>query len=161
MVAAGLAIGFAIDGLFKLSTGDQVPADGTLLSSEGLEIDESLLTGEADPVNKNAKDAALSGSIVVAGQGYMRTTAVGADAYAYKIAAQAKEFKIARSELVAGTNKLLGYISIVILVVGPILVWGSLRAAAIRGRSRWCVQRRRLMVWCQMGWCCLRRWRLC
>jgi cation-transporting ATPase E len=112
--------------VIKLNTGDQVAADGILLSSEGLEIDESLLTGEADPVNKNVKDTALSGSFVVAGQGYLQTTAVGADSYAHKIAAQAKQFKIARSELVEATNKLLGYISIVIVIVAPILIWGQI-----------------------------------
>jgi len=112
--------------VIKLSTGDQIPADGEILSSEGLEIDESLLTGEADPVSKHSKDTALSGSFVVAGQGYLKTTAVGVDAYAHKIAAQAKQFKIASSELVTGTNKLLGYISITILVAGPLLVWGQI-----------------------------------
>lgn len=112
--------------LLKLSVGDQVPADAELVSSEGLEIDESLLTGEADPIAKKIGQPVLSGSFVVAGQGFAKTTAVGTDAYAYKISAQAKQFKIARSELVEGTNKLLGYISIIIVIVGPILLWGQI-----------------------------------
>lgn len=122
-----------LDDVFKLSTGDQVPADAEVLSSEGLEIDESLLTGEADSVAKSINGNVLSGSIVVAGQGYVRAVAVGADAYAHKITAQVKQFKITRSELVYGTNKLLGYISLVILVVAPLLIWGQI----VRSGNRW------------------------
>ena len=115
-----------LDDVFKLSTGDQVPADAEVLRSEGMEIDESLLTGESDSIAKQEKDNVLSGSIVVAGQGYVRATAVGPDAYAHKITAQVKQFKITRSELVYGTNKLLGYISLVILFVAPLLIWGQI-----------------------------------
>ena len=122
-----------LDDVVKLSTGDQVPADAEVLTSEGLEIDESLLTGEADSVVKRVNDSVLSGSIVVAGQGYVRAVAVGADAYAHKITAQAKRFKITRSELVYGTNKLLGYISLVVLVVAPLLIWGQI----VRSGNRW------------------------
>lgn len=63
-----------------LRTGDQVPADGTVPVSLGLEIDQSLLTGESDPIAKAAHDLVRSGSIVVAGQGRVQTTAVAADA---------------------------------------------------------------------------------
>ena len=122
-----------LDDVVKLSTGDQVPADAEVLTSEGLEIDESLLTGEADSVVKRVDDAVLSGSIVVAGQGYVRAVAVGAEAYAHKITAQVKRFKITRSELVYGTNQLLGYISLVVLVVAPLLIWGQI----VRSGNRW------------------------
>jgi len=122
-----------LDDVLKLAAGDQVPADAEILTSEGLEIDESLLTGEADSVAKNVADKVLSGSIVVAGQGYVRAVAVGVDSYAHKITAQVKQFKITRSELVYGTNKLLGYISLVILVVAPLLIWGQI----VRSGNRW------------------------
>lgn len=115
-----------LDDVLRLSTGDQVPADLKIIETEGLEIDESLLTGEADPVTKKVSDQALSGSIVVSGQGYAVATAVGVDSYAHKIAVQVKKFTVARSELVEGTNKLLGYISWIILIVTPILVWGQI-----------------------------------
>ena len=59
-------------------------------SSEGLEVDESLLTGEAESIVKNVNDRVLSGSIVVAGEGYVRTGAVGVNAYAHSITAQVK-----------------------------------------------------------------------
>lgn len=114
------------DDLVKIRIGDQVPADGTVIKSNGVEIDESLLTGEADPVHKNAGDSVLSGSIVVAGECYYQATAVGEASYAQKLAAQVKKFTKSRSELLEGTNRLLGYISIIILVVAPILIWGQL-----------------------------------
>ncbi|HET9411412.1 MAG TPA: HAD-IC family P-type ATPase [Candidatus Saccharimonadales bacterium] len=115
-----------LDDVLKISAGDQIPADAKILQSEGLEIDESLLTGEADPVAKNKNDAALSGSIVVAGSGYAQATAVGVDSYAHSISSQVKKFTRARSELIDGTNKLLTYISWVILIVSPLLIWGQL-----------------------------------
>jgi len=122
-----------LDDVIKLGIGDQVPADALVLRSEGLEIDESLLTGESDSVVKQTGDQILSGSIVVAGKGFARASAVGVDAYAHSITAQVKRFKIAESELVYGTNKLLGYISIVILVVAPLLIWGQI----VRSGNSW------------------------
>jgi cation-transporting ATPase E len=115
-----------LDDVIKLSIGDQVPADAVVLVTEGLEIDESLLTGEADPVVRAAGEKVLSGSIVVAGHGFVRAVAVGVHAYAHSITAQVKRFKIARSELVEGTNKLLGYISLIIVFVAPLLIWGQI-----------------------------------
>lgn len=115
-----------LDDVIRLSVGDQVPADGVIVQTDGLEIDESLLTGESDAIAKQHDDKVLSGSIVAAGHGYMRATAVGTEAYAYKLAAQVKKFSRVRSELVDGTNKLLVYISWVIVVVAPLLVWGQI-----------------------------------
>jgi hypothetical protein len=71
-----------LDDVVELHPGDQVPVDGTVLSSAALEVDESLLTGEADPVLKQQGEQVLSGSFVVAGTGRLAATRVGADAYA-------------------------------------------------------------------------------
>ncbi len=95
------------DDLLELRSGDQVPADGTVVDSDGLEIDESLLTGESDAIAKGVDDDVRSGSIVVAGHGRFQATAVGADAYATKLAIEARRLTVTRSELVAGTNKML------------------------------------------------------
>lgn len=114
------------DDLVKIKIGDQVPADGVVILANGSEVDESLLTGEVDPVHKNTGDHVLSGSIVVAGDCSFRATKVGEQAYAHQLTAQVKKFKKAHSELLEGTNKLLGYISIIILIVAPLLVWGQL-----------------------------------
>ena len=122
-----------VDELLELRTGDQVCADGVVMSSAGLEIDESLLTGESDPVDKAPDDEVRSGSIVVAGSGRFRATAVGAEAYATALAAEAKRFTLTRSELVHGTNTLLRWISLLMLVVGPLLLWSQFRSADNHG----------------------------
>ncbi len=116
-----------LDDLLELRTGDQVPADGTITDSVGLELDESLLTGEADSIPKPVGASALSGSIVVAGSGRLQTTAVGADAYARKLAAEARRFTVTRSELVDGVNLILRYVTWLILFVGPVLFWRELQ----------------------------------
>ena len=122
-----------LDDVLKLQVGDQVPTDGTVLVSEGLEIDESLLTGESDPIYKKANEQVRSGSLVVAGHGYFQTTAVGTETYVHSITQQVKRFSVARSELVEGTNKLLIYISWTILVVAPIIIWGQI----VRSGNGW------------------------
>ncbi len=112
----------------ELRAGDQVPADGTVIDTHELEVDESLLTGESDPVLKSVDDEVRSGSIVVAGRGLVTTTAVGADSYARRIAADARRFTVTKSELMTGINTLLTYISWALVVVGPILFWSELRS---------------------------------
>lgn len=93
-----------LDDLLVVRAGDQVPVDGVLRGGTGLSVDESLLTGEADAVAKSTGDALLSGSVVLAGAGRMQATAVGEQAYAARLAADARVFTRARSELQVGTN---------------------------------------------------------
>jgi cation-transporting P-type ATPase E len=107
-----IAVGdVVLDDLLELRAGDQVPADGRVLSAEGLEIDESLLTGESEPVDKHEGDEVLSGSIVVAGSGRCQATRVGADAYARRLATEARRFTLVRSELMDGINTILRYVT--------------------------------------------------
>ena len=120
--------GVVADDLLALRSGDQVPADGVVRSSAGLEVDESLLTGESDPVAKAPGDEVRSGSIVVAGQGTAQATAVGAEAYATRLATEAKRFQVTHSELVAGTNTLLRWISLLMVLVAPVLLWSQFRS---------------------------------
>src|SRR6478609_8720381 len=79
--------------LVELRAGDQVPADGHLHSVSGLEVDESNLTGESDPMPKQPDDDVRSGTTVVAGSGRFVAAAVGADSYVNTIAAQAKTLR--------------------------------------------------------------------
>jgi cation-transporting ATPase E len=116
-----------LDDLLRLSTGDQVPADGEVTESDGLEIDESLLTGESEPVDKQLGDKVLSGSIVVAGAGCFVATAVGGDAYAHRLAAETKRFTKTESELMSGIDTLLRFISWGLIIIGPILLVSQLR----------------------------------
>lgn len=122
------AADIVLDDVIHIHSGDEVPADAKILRSDGLEVDESLLTGESEAITKTPGDAVLSGSIAVAGSALAQTTAVGAQAYAHKLASQVKKFSIARSELVDATNKLLKYISWLIVVVAPLMVIGQLHS---------------------------------
>lgn len=123
------AAAVVLDDLLDLRAGDQVPADGLVRESAGLEVDESLLTGESDPVTKLIGDQVRSGSIVVAGQGLFQAAAVGTDAYATRLTAEARRFTVTYSELVANTNRLLRWISVTIAVVAPGLIWSQFRSA--------------------------------
>ena len=105
--------------LVDLRAGDQLVADGVVRASASLEADESLLTGESEPVGKRAGDRLLSGSFVVAGSGGYQATGVGADAYARQLAAQARRFTLVRSELVDGINRILRYVT---WAIGPVAV---------------------------------------
>ncbi len=102
-----------------LSPGDEIVADGTVLESTELELNESLLTGESEPVLKQSGDSILSGALVAAGTGYAVVTAVGAASYANKLTAQMRRHSLAHSELRAATNRILVYIS---WIIGPIAV---------------------------------------
>ncbi len=123
-----VAIGaIVLDDLVLLRAGDQVPADGPLLESDGLEVDESMLTGESDPVAKKPGDGVLSGAIVVAGSGSFTAEGVGADAYARRIAADAKVFTRTRSELQDAIDRLVTYATWVIVGSTPLLLWSQFR----------------------------------
>jgi cation-transporting ATPase E len=122
-----------LDDLLVLRSGDQVPADGVVRTATGLAVDESLLTGEADAVGKEPGDAVWSGSIVVAGQSRVQAVGVGDSSYAARLAAEARHFTITFSELVAGTNRLLRWIAVVLVVVGPAVLWSQFHTAENTG----------------------------
>ncbi|WP_432053041.1 HAD-IC family P-type ATPase [Streptomyces xiamenensis] len=95
--------------LIELGPGDKVVVDGVVTESDGLEIDESLLTGEADPVVKQPGDTVMSGSFVVAGGGAFTATKVGREAYAAQLAEEASRFTLVNSELRNGIAKILKF----------------------------------------------------
>ena len=110
-----------LDDVVELRGGAQVVADGVVLTSENLEIDESLLTGEADPVVKAADDEVLSGSAVVAGTGRMVVTKVGAENYAAKLAEEARRFTLVNSPLRNDVNRIVSWVGYLIIPVGLLL----------------------------------------
>jgi len=116
------------DELLEISLGGQVVVDGEVLSAEGLEIDESLLTGESDPVQKAPGDPVRSGSFVVAGSGRYRATAIGSDAYAVKLAEEARRFTLTRSEIRAGIDRILVWVTWAIVPTGALLFISQLRS---------------------------------
>ena len=110
-----------LDDVVELRAGAQVVADGIVLSHDNLEIDESLLTGEADPVVKSDGDDALSGSVVVAGTGRMVVTKVGAENYAVKLAEEARRFTLVNSPLRNDVNRIVTWVGYLIIPVGLLL----------------------------------------
>lgn len=112
-----------------LNAGDQVVADGEVRHGAGLRVDESMLTGESVPVAKQAGDSLMSGTTIVAGNGVFQATAVGRDAYAGQLTAEAKQFTRARSEIAEGIDRVLKWISWVIVPMVCLLVWSQLRSA--------------------------------
>src|SRR5215813_11719754 len=117
-----LAVGQPQDALF----GIVLVTNAVVRASASLQADESLLTGESEPVDKQAGDRLLSGSFVVAGSGDYQTTGVGAEAYAAKLAAQARRFTVVRSELVAGINQILRYVTWALPPVAALLILSQL-----------------------------------
>lgn len=117
-----------LDEVVVLSLGDQIAVDGEVLSEAGIEIDESLLTGEADPLPKDVGDPVMSGSFVVAGSGHIRATAVGADAYAFKLSAEARQFSQVSSDLRSGINKIITYVGYLMIPTAILLITAQVRA---------------------------------
>ncbi len=102
------------DELLEVRPGDQVVVDGSVVAAVGLEVDESLLTGESDPVDKVAGDEVLSGSFASAGSGRYRATAIGAGSYAATLAEEARRFDLVDSELRSGVDTVLRWLTVVI-----------------------------------------------
>ena len=124
-----------LDDVLRLRSGEQVPADATVLDAEGLEVDESILTGESDPVCPRTGDRVLSGTTVTAGTALARATAVGAASYANRLAREARRYSVVTSELQVGTNRVLRWISWVIVPVALLLLWSQMHGTAISASS--------------------------
>lgn len=117
-----------LDDILVLSAGDQVTADAVVLEANGLEVDESLLTGESDALDAAPGRELLSGSSIVGGSGLARVIRVGADSYAARITAEAKQFSLVSSELRTGIARIIKWITIALLPVGAIVVNGQMQA---------------------------------
>lgn len=118
------------DDLVYVEPGDRIVVDGPVIESRNLEIDESLLTGEADPVAKTPGDEVRSGSFAVAGTGLFRAEHIGADSYAAKLVEEASKFTLARSELREGINRFIKLINWLIVPIALLLIISQLADAA-------------------------------
>jgi cation-transporting ATPase E len=114
-----------LDDVFELAPGDQIVVDGSVLQSDGLSVDESLLTGESDAVEKVDGDEVMSGSFVTAGGGLARASAVGDDSYAARLTAEAKKFRAQKSELARGIDQILRIVTWAIIPTAVILYFGQ------------------------------------
>jgi cation-transporting ATPase E len=125
---AELAVGqVVLDDVLEAAAGDQVVVDGDVLEAAGLEVDESLLTGESETVARQPGDRLLSGSFVAAGSGRYRATKVGREAYAVQLTEQARRFTLARSELRAGVDQILKYVTWALVPTAVLLFVSQLR----------------------------------
>ncbi|KUI41590.1 magnesium-transporting ATPase [Mycobacterium sp. IS-1590] len=115
-----------LDDIIELGPGDQIVVDGEVIEDANLEVDESLLTGEADPIAKDVGDHVMSGSFVVAGSGAYRATKVGREAYAAKLAEEASKFTLVNSELRTGINKILQFITYLLIPAGLLTIYTQL-----------------------------------
>lgn len=107
-----------------VASGEQLSIDGQVLETTGLEVDESQLTGEADPVFKYKGDQVLSGSYIVSGNAYLEATAIGEESYAAKLSMEVKRDKKINSELLEMLQKIIRVLSFAIFPIG-ILLLGS------------------------------------
>ena len=120
--------GVVADDLLELASGDQVVVDGEVLAAVGLEVDESLLTGESDAVPKPPGERVMSGSFVAAGSGVYRADGIGAASYAAALSEEARRFSLVDSELRRGVNQILRVLVWLIPPASALLLWRLLGA---------------------------------
>ena len=108
------------DDVMILDSGKQICVDGVVLSGKA-EINESLLTGESDPIPKDIGDTVLSGSSVISGKCYVQVTHVGNESYATKLAQETKKMRAVHSELVTSMQKVTKFTSFLIIPLGILL----------------------------------------
>lgn len=116
-----------LDDVLYLESGMQILADAIVIDNNGLEVDESMLTGEADAVGKKEGDKLLSGSFIVAGECYARVEKVGKETYSSSLAEEAKQFKITNSELQSSINKIFKVLLWIIVPLTILLTITQLR----------------------------------
>jgi P-type E1-E2 ATPase len=111
----------AVGERLRVEPGDQVVADGVLEHAVSLRLDESILTGESEPVERRVGDGVRSGSFAVEGSGTYAVTAVGAESYAERLADVARTFRHPRSPLERALNRLLVVLVAVMVPLGAVL----------------------------------------
>lgn len=107
-----------LDDVVLLETGQQIPADATVLEGK-LQVNEGLLTGEADEITKEIGDSLMSGSFIISGKAYAQLERVGYDSYISQLTVKAKKMgEGEQSEMIASLNKLIKWIGIIIIPLG-------------------------------------------
>lgn len=114
------------DDVILIDPGDQIIVDGVIVASTMLEVDESLLTGESDPVPKAVDAQVMSGSFVVSGTGAYRATKVGRQAYAARLVEEASKFTLVNSQIRSGIDTILRLITWLLVPVGALTIWTQL-----------------------------------
>lgn len=113
-----------------IGPGEQIVVDGRVVSASHLEVDESLLTGESDPIAKETGATVMSGSFVASGTGAYEATGIGSESYAAQLTEEASRFSLVDSELQNGINHILRVITWILVPLGILTVWGQIRLGA-------------------------------
>jgi len=124
-----------LDDIIKIQRGDQVVVDGSVVYSNHLEIDESLLTGESNPIHKKVNEEMLSGSFCLSGNGFYKAEKIGNDSYAAQITEQAKKYKFDLTPLQRKINaivKILFAVALVLVILEVIFNKGGFNIDFIR-----------------------------
>ena len=114
-----------LNDIVRLESGMQIPADAKVVDGF-LSVNESLLTGEMDEIEKNVNSELKSGSFVVSGKALVKLTAVGEDSYAAKLTKEAKLIKEKQSEMVQGIEKIIKVAGFIIIPMGAALLYQSI-----------------------------------
>jgi cation-transporting P-type ATPase E len=114
--------------LLWIRSGEQIPADAQIVRTWGLELDESMLTGESRTVRKREGDEIYSGSTAVSGVALVKVSAVGEHSYAATLTAQAKVYKKTVSDLNKGINTILKFMTFLVVPLCVLLVWSQINA---------------------------------
>ena len=114
-----------LDDVIELSAGDQIPTDSIILNGN-IEVNESLLTGEPDNIEKNIGDSILSGSYLVSGKCFAKVEHVGKENYISQISCEAKKKRKINSEIMTSLNKIIRIISFIIIPIGLLLFFNQL-----------------------------------
>ena len=128
VVRAGMEMSVPTDHMVRddiavFSAGDQISADGVVRSGT-VQVNEAMITGEADPLEKGPGDKLRSGAFIVSGSCRAQLTQVGADSYAARLTLEAKKgVKAGQSEMMASLTKLIRFIGIALIPMGAILLW--------------------------------------
>jgi cation-transporting ATPase E len=109
--------------VIRIEPGDQLVADGPVIASRGLTLDESMLTGESDGIQKGERDRVLSGSFCISGSGYYEADAVREQAHAEKVAGEAREFRHPPSPLQEEVNLLIKAATFVLIPLGAVVLF--------------------------------------
>lgn len=124
-----------LDDIIKIQRGDQVVVDGSVIYSNHLEIDESLLTGESNPIHKKENEEMLSGSFCLSGNGFYKAEKIGNDSYAAQITEQAKKYKFDLTPLQRKINtivKVLFAVAVVLVILEVVFNKGGFNIDFIR-----------------------------
>ena len=113
--------------LMWIRSGEQVPADAQIVHTWGLELDESMLTGESRTVRKGEGCDIFSGSTAISGMALVKVSAVGEHSYAAKLTAQAKVYKKTVSDLNKGINTILKFMTFLVVPLCVLLIWSQAR----------------------------------